>query len=82
MTPIHADRPYALQPRYVNKRSGKPLTGFALDITIRFNTDGTPFLQDLNSDSNVIPHTNVDDLMKTLNDEIRHNYTKRYGKAA
>jgi hypothetical protein len=28
---------YRLTPRILNKRTGKPLEGFAIDLTLRFN---------------------------------------------
>jgi hypothetical protein len=80
MTSIRPDRStYALERRYGHKKGGKPLKGFALDITIRFNTEGVPFLQDLNSNRNVMPFTNVDDLMEFLDEQIRSNHDAHYG---
>jgi len=60
MTPIHPDHgDKRLTARYVRKKSTKPLKGCALDICIRFNKDGVPFLDDLNTDHDVRPFTNV-----------------------
>jgi hypothetical protein len=82
MTPIPADRnSYALQRRYVSKKGGKPLKGFALDLTLRFNTDGTPFLQDHNSEWNVMPFTNLGDLRRFLDEQIERNHVEHYGSA-
>jgi hypothetical protein len=83
MTPIPADRnSYRLQSRYASKKGGKPLKGFALDLTLRFNTDGTPFLQDHNSERNVMPFTNLGDLRRFLDEHIERNYVEHYGSSA
>jgi hypothetical protein len=83
MTSIHPDRDsYALRRRYTSKKGQKPLKGFAMDLVIRFNSEGTAFLQDLNSDRNVMPFTNVDDLLEFLDAEVRSNHDEHYGSAA
>jgi hypothetical protein len=83
MTSIRPDRDsYALQRRYISKKGQKPLKGFAMDLVIRFNSEGTAFLQDLNSDRNVMPFTNVDDLLEFLDEEIRSNHDEHYDSAA
>ncbi|MGO9462975.1 MAG: hypothetical protein ACLQVF_02265 [Isosphaeraceae bacterium] len=82
MTSIRPDRDsYALQRRYVRKKGGKPLKGFAMDLVVRFNSEETAFLQDLNSDRNVMPFTNVDDLVIFLAGEIKRNHDEHYAAA-
>jgi hypothetical protein len=83
MTPIPADHEEgSLKPRFVRKKSTKPLKGFAVDLSLRFNSEGVPFLEDLNSKSNVRPFTNVTDLLVTLGSEIRELHEKRFPGAA
>jgi hypothetical protein len=80
MTPIPPDRSsYALQRRYASKKGGKPLKGFAFDVTVRFNTEGTAFLQDHNSDGSVMPFTALGDLRRFLDEHIERNYVEHYG---
>ncbi len=50
--------PYKVERRTTNKRGGGQLSGYALDITVRDNGDEAYFLQDHNSDRNVMPHNN------------------------
>jgi hypothetical protein len=63
---------YTLVPRYTNKRSNKQLSGFAVDLTIRFNKDGAAFLQDHNGlkDPSTYPHNNLAELKDTLDKEL------------
>jgi hypothetical protein len=83
MTPIPADHEdNRLKPRFVRKKSTKPLKGFALDLGLRFNSEGVPFLEDLNSNQNVRPFTNVTDLLVTLGAEIKELHEKRFPGAA
>jgi hypothetical protein len=78
MTKIRADRTrYAIDRRYQSKKGGKPLKGFALDITIRFNTDGHPFLQDHNSNG-PMPFNTVDELQDFVAQEIARNYSEHF----
>ena len=79
MTSIHTDREaYALARRYVSKKGKKPLKGFALDITIRFNAEGVPFLQDHNGNLGTVPFHNTDELVRWLDEHIRHNHDEHY----
>src|SRR3954454_19031504 len=79
MTEIRADRTtYAIERRYRSKKGGKPLKGFALDITVRFNTDGHPFLQDHNSGNGPMPFNTVDELKRFLTDEISRNHAEHF----
>jgi hypothetical protein len=83
MTSIRPDRSsYALQRRLTHKKGGKPLEGYAIDIVVRFNKEGVPFLQDLNSDRNVMPFTNVGDLRRFLDEQIERNYIAHFGATA
>ena len=82
MTTILADRnTYAIRPRFMRKKGGKPLNGFALDITIRFNTDGVPFLEDHNGVRNTMPFANLDDLRVFIDSELVRNHKERFGSA-
>jgi hypothetical protein len=75
MTGIPADRTtYALGRRYTSKKGGKPLKGFALDLTIRFNTTGVAFLQNHNGDAGPMPFSELDELKQFIGDEIDRNY--------
>ncbi len=70
---------YNLTPRYKHKRGGKPLSGFALDLTIRFNSEGTAFLQDHNlAGPNVMPFTNLDELQSVLHRELEHHHEAHF----
>lgn len=78
MTGIRADRTtYALEPRYLHKKGGKPLTGFALDITIRFNKDGHPFVQDHNHNG-PMPFNTVEELQEFVATEIARNHADHF----
>jgi hypothetical protein len=82
MTGIRADRTtYAIERRYQSKKGGKPLKGFALDITVRFNTDGHPFLQDLNSSKGPMPFNTLEELKGFIDGEIDRNHAEHYGAA-
>lgn len=50
LAPMASDGPaaYTLTPRFKHKQTGRPLSGYALDLTIRFQKDGAAFLQDHN----------------------------------
>lgn len=79
MTGIRADRTtYAVERRYQSKKGGKPLKGFALDITIRFNTTGSPFLQDHNSDNGPMPFNTLDELKDFIAEQIDRNHAEHY----
>jgi hypothetical protein len=71
--------PYRLARRTKNKRGGGPLSGYALDITIRVNSQGAYFLQDHNSDRNVMPHNDRDELVITLMQELKRNHMEHFG---
>lgn len=73
--------PYSIERRTTNKRGGKPLSGYAFDITIRVNGEGAYFLQDHNSDRNVMPHNNRKELVKTLLDELERNHIEHFGRS-
>lgn len=83
MTSIRPDRDsYALRRRYASKKGKKPLKGFAMDLVVRFNSEGTAFVQDLNSDRNTMPFTNVDDVILFLATEIKRNHDEHYAAAS
>ncbi|HXW59821.1 MAG TPA: hypothetical protein VEJ23_10135 [Solirubrobacteraceae bacterium] len=71
---------YTLVPRYVNKRSNKQLSGFAVDLTVRFNKGGAAFLQDHNGleDPSTYPHNNLDELKDTLDKELTRLYEDHF----
>lgn len=79
MTSIHPDREaYALERRYVRRKGKKPLKGFALDITVRFNAEGVPFLQDHNGELGTMPFHDVDEFIGWLGENIKHNHVEHY----
>ena len=69
---------YALKRRYGHKSSDKALKGFALDLTLRFNTDGHPFLDDHNGNG-VMPFNTVDEVADFVAAEIRRNHGEHFG---
>jgi hypothetical protein len=85
MTSIHADLPeeaYELTRRYVSKRGQKPLKGFALDITVRFNTDGVPFLEDHNGELGTMPFPDVDKFIDWFRYKVKQNHDEHFLKSA
>lgn len=78
MTAIRADRTtYTIERRTQHKKGQKPLTGFAVDITVRFNKDGHPFLQDHNSDG-PMPFNYVEELTEFITTQIERNYREHF----
>lgn len=71
--------PYRIERRTTKKGSSDPLSGYALDITIRVNSQEACFLQDHNSSANVMPHNNRDELLETLVRELARNYREHFG---
>jgi hypothetical protein len=71
--------PYRIERRTRRKRGGGPLSGYAVDITIRVNSEESYFLEDHNSDRNVMPHTNRQDLIETLKQELERNHIDHFG---
>jgi hypothetical protein len=78
---IRANRTkYELVPRYKHKRGGKSLSGFALDLTIRFNRDGAAFVQDHNMPGdNTMPFNDLREMLELVNGEIERHYAARFG---
>jgi hypothetical protein len=70
--------PYRLERRTQSKRGGKQLSGYAVDITIRVNGDQAYFLQDHNSQRNVMPHNNREELVETLLQELERNHSEHF----
>lgn len=76
--------PYRIERRTERKdRSSKPLSGYALDITIRANGDGSYFVQDHNYDSDrsgpSSPHTDRMDVIETVVHELNRNHKEHFG---
>lgn len=71
--------PYGLNRRTKNKTNGKPLSGYAFDITIRVNGEGAYFLEDHNSDRNVMPHNNREELSETIFNELQRHHLEHFG---
>lgn len=83
MTSIHPDpSPYTLRRRLRHRKGGKPLGGFALDLVVRFDADGTAFVQDLNSSRNVMRFTDVSDLLMWLAPEIKRVHDEHFESPA
>lgn len=70
--------PYRIERRTKHKQTGRPLSGYAIDITIRVNGEKAYFLQDHNSARNVMPHNNREELVKTLMDELDRNHVEHF----
>ena len=73
--------PYRIERRTKNKRGGAPLSGYALDITIRVNAEEAYFLQDHNTARNVMPHNNRKELVQTILAELERNHVEHFGHA-
>ena len=71
--------PYPIERRTTNKRTGKPLSGYALDITIRVNGDEAYFLDDNNSSRDAMPHNNRAELIETVLSELKRNHEEHFG---
>ncbi len=71
-------RSSTLTRRYVHRDSDKKLKGFALDITLRFNSDGHAFLDDKNGDG-LMPFGTVDEVADFVAAEIRKNHEEHFG---
>jgi hypothetical protein len=80
MTKSKGGEPYRLQRRTKKKGGNEQLSGYALDITIRVNREGAYFLQDRNSDRNVMPHNNRQELTETLLSELDRNHSEHFGQ--
>ena len=79
-----AQHPYRIERRTKRKgRAGKPLSGYALDITIRANGEGSYFLHDHNYDRTRggpnSPHTDRVELIETLVHELNRNHREHFG---
>jgi hypothetical protein len=72
MTKIRPDRPsWDLAPRFKDKRTGKPLTRFALDLSIRFS-DGV-WVTDFNSNKGLLRFGNAEELCEFLTEKIKRH---------
>ena len=74
-------KPYGLQRRLLNKRTGKALSGYALDFTVRVNGDGAYFLDDHNADRDAMPHNDRKELIETLLSELDRHHAEHFGAA-
>lgn len=71
--------PYRIERRTTNKRTGKPLSGYAVDITIRVNGGEAYFLDDDNSPRPAMPHNNRQELVQILLSELERNHIEHFG---
>jgi hypothetical protein len=71
--------PYRIERRTTKKRGSGPLSGYALDISIRANDGQAYFLDDHNSERPAMPHNNLAELLKTLVPEIERNHGEHFG---
>jgi hypothetical protein len=71
--------PYRIERRTKNKRTAKPLSGYALDITIRVNGEEEYFLDDHNSPRDAMPHNDRDELLETFVDGVLPNHEEHFG---
>ena len=69
---------YRLRRRLRHKKGGQPLTGFAMDIVVRFDEEGAASVQDLNSDRNTMRFTSVEDLVGWLGPEIKRVHGEHF----
>lgn len=56
--------------RTKHKRTGRPLSAYALDITIRVNGDGVYFLDDLNDPGPPHPYADLARMLESLQTAI------------
>ena len=78
MAGIPADRAqYRLTRRHKSKRDGRPLKGFALDLTIRFNSNGTAFVQDHNGDA-TMPFTTMEQARDFITEWMEWHYRDHF----
>lgn len=71
--------PYRVERRTTNRRTGKPLSGYAVDVTIRVNGGEAYFLDDNNSRRDAMPHNNRQELVDTLLAELERNHVEHFG---
>jgi hypothetical protein len=80
---LDASAAYTLTPRFEHKQTGQPLSAYAVDLTIRFQKDGSGFLQDRNYPGDTAcgtwPHNNLAELKETLNGELDRLYEEHFG---
>lgn len=76
-----ASEPYKIERRTTHKSNGTPLSGYAMDITIRANAQGAYFLQDHNGHRNTMPHNDLSELFVTLMSEIVRNDREHFKQA-
>jgi hypothetical protein len=81
MTKIRRDRDtWGIERRYTAEKGGKPLKGFALDVTMRFSAGA--FLTDHNDNGAGTMHFDtVEELCEFLTEQITLNYTKHFRSA-
>jgi hypothetical protein len=73
--------PYRVERRTINKRTGKHLSAYAVDITIRVNDGEAYFLDDNNNARPAMPHNNRQELVDTLLAELERNHIEHFGHA-
>lgn len=54
------------------------MKGFALDLTVRFSTNGMPFLQDHNSTHGTMPFNTVSEVRAFISEEIDRNFEELF----
>jgi hypothetical protein len=69
---------YRLTRRTVSQQTGKPLKGFAIDLTLRFS--GMPCVVDDKNTEGVAGFEDLQSLQAFLSDEITRNYREHYGR--
>lgn len=70
--------PYRIERRTKHKQSGKPLSGYAVDITIRVNGQEAYFLDDHNNPRGPMPHNNRAELVQTIVAELERNHVEHF----
>jgi hypothetical protein len=69
---------YATRRRLTHKTTGKPLSGFAVDWTIRFAKDGSGYLDDHNWPDNPLVFNNLEELRGFVNEELDRHYAEHF----
>ena len=79
VTKAKAGAPYRIERRTTKKRGSGPLSGYALDITIRVNDGEAYFLDDHNDPRPAMPHNNRQEFVETFLAELERNHFEHFG---
>jgi hypothetical protein len=75
--PLKTD--YRIKRRTKRLRGNKPLSGYAFDLSIRVNRDGSYFVDDQNNPDNPMPFNNRDEMLDMLLPELERHENEHFG---